>query len=132
MMTTAPNSLIPLAHISIIPDAMPLHAIGSETVKNALDGEAPNVLAAFSSFGSTASNAWRAALIKNGIETKAIAMDIPAEVPTRPSPKMRPIAEFLLITAKSAIPAAECGMIIGRSIIALTIDLALNRFFARI
>ena len=107
MMTTAPNSLIPLAHISTIPEAIPRHASGSEIVKNTRIGLAPRVLAAFSNRGSTEAKASLAALMRNGMDTNAIAIDIPAVVPISELPNNEPIRELRPITANRAIPAAE-------------------------
>ena len=56
MMITAPNSLMPRAHIRIIPERMSRQAIGSAMVKKTRPGEAPSVRATFSSLSGTAMN----------------------------------------------------------------------------
>ena len=129
-MTTAPNSLIPRAHIRIMPERIPRQAKGNDIVKKVYEGEAPNVLAMFSILIGTEMNACLAALTRNGNETKAIATEIPATVPVNPVPRKRPRNDCLPITVSKAIPAAECGIIIGKSIIASNIERPKNFFLA--
>lgn len=117
---TAPNSLIPLPNIRTKPVIMLLHAIGSEMVKNVLNGDAPRLLAAFSRFTGTARNPSREALIIKGTLTKAMARAIPSGCPTMSKPMEEasfPINVSLETTPSKAIPAAECGITMGRSII---------------
>ena len=129
-MITAPNSLIPRAHIRFMPERIPRQAKGSDIVKKVYEGEAPNVLAMFSSLGGTEINACRAALTRNGNETKAMAIEIPTVVHVSPLPRSRPRNDCLPITVSKAMPAAECGIIIGRSMIASNIDRPKNFFRA--
>ena len=123
MMITAPNSLNPRAHIRINPDRTDRQARGRETVKKTLTGDAPNVKATFSNLSGTAANPSREALIKNGTLTNAIAKIIPAGLPMNFIPKYSAPCPNILSRdkiPKTAIPAAECGIIIGISIIPLT------------
>lgn len=119
---TAPNSLNPRANIMINPDKMFFQASGTEIVKNTRIGEAPRFKAVFSSRTGTFSKPSRAAFIKKGILTKAIARAIPTGCPTKLIPTTEaafPKAESLEMNPKMAIPAAVCGITIGRSIIPL-------------
>ena len=78
-------------------------------VKNTLEGEAPNVRAAFSSLTGTEAKPSLAELIRKGRLTKAIARAIPAGLfmsdnPTEPAiPPRNPALE---INPRIAIPAA--------------------------
>ncbi len=108
-MITAPNSLIPLANIITKPDSILRQAKGNETVKNVLTDDAPKFEAAFSRRIGTASKPERAALIKKGRLTKAIAQEIEMGVPIRSNPALaaaEPIRELREMTPKIAMPAA--------------------------
>ena len=110
MIITAPNSLIPLAHIIISPESIGRHAKGNVMLKNVRNGEAPRFIAAFSSFTGTALKPSIADVIRNGTLTNAIASIIPADVPTNPKPSFSaklPTTVFLEMTVSSAMPAAE-------------------------
>ena len=133
-MITAPNSLNPRANIIIRPDKIFFHANGSEMVKNTLTGEAPKFNAVFSNRTGTFSNPSRAAFIKKGMLTKAIAIAIPIGCPTKLSPTVEailPRTESLDINPKTAIPAAEWGITMGKSIIPLIILLNLKFVLAK-
>ena len=85
-MTTAPNSLMPRANIMMKPDTTDRHACGRETVKKMREGEAPSISAAFSVRSGTAAKPSRAALMRNGRLTKAIAIAMPAPLLTNMIP----------------------------------------------
>ena len=132
-MITAPNSLMPRANIRIKPETMLRQAKGSEMVKNTLAGEAPSVRAAFSSLTGTPINPSRAAFIRNGRLTNAMARAIPAGCPTKFSPIDDPIFptnESRETNPSMAIPAAECGITTGKSIIPETMLFNGNSFRA--
>ena len=120
MITTAPNSLKPLANIITRPVTIFLFAKGSEILKKTFNGEAPRLKAAFSSRNGTASKPSRAALTKKGILTNAMAAAIPKGLPTKSIPTedaALPAIELRDKKPSKAIPAAECGITIGKSII---------------
>lgn len=104
---------------------------GNDIAKKVYEGDAPNVFAMSSSLTGTEINACRAELKRNGNETKAIATDMPATVPVSPVPRSLPRIDCLPITVSKAIPAAVCGIMIGRSMIASNIDRPQNFFLAR-
>lgn len=117
---TAPNSLIPRAHIISNPESTGLQAKGKDTVKKTRKGEAPKFIAAFSSLTGTALKPSMALVIKNGTLTKAMASIIPAVLLTNPNPMLSAIlpgSVFRESTDSNAIPAAEWGITIGRFII---------------
>jgi len=134
-MITAPNSLMPRANIITIPLTILRHAIGTEILKNTRDGDAPRVNATFSNRSGTAANPSRAALIKNGMLTKAMAKTIPVFVPTKLIPTddaACPNQVSLEMHPSNAIPAAVCGITIGKSITPIITCLNLNFLRARI
>lgn len=120
MITTAPNSLKPLANIITKPVTIFLFAKGSEILKKTFKGEAPRLKAAFSRRSGTASKPSRAALIRKGILTNAMAAAIPKGLPTKSIPTedaALPAIELRDKKPSMAIPAAEWGITIGKSII---------------
>jgi len=122
-MTTAPNSLMPLANIITKPVVILRHASGSDIVKKTLVWLAPRLRAAFSSLSGTAAKPSRAAFIRNGRLTKAMASAIPEGWLTRLSPNKEatfPRKPSREIKPSKAIPAAVCGSTMGRSIIPCT------------
>lgn len=132
---TAPNSLNPRANINIRPDNIFLHARGSDIVKNTRIGDAPKFKAVFSSFTGTFEKPSREAFIRNGMLTNDIANPIPIGCPTKFRPTIEaacPIAVSLDMNPRIAIPAAEWGIMIGRSIMPLTSFLKGKVFLARI
>lgn len=120
---------MPRANIITKPETILRHANGSEIVKNIRVGDAPRLRAAFSSRSGTNSKPLRAEFIKKGILTKAIAMAMAKGLPTKLNPNdpaILPNTESRLIKPNMAIPAAECGITTGRSIIPVTIFFNLN------
>ncbi len=101
-----------------MPASTARQAIGSAMVKNTRAGEAPSERATFSRRSGTAAKPSRAAPTRNGSETNAIATMIPASSPTNSSPTGRAAfcrSEWRPIMVSSAMPAAECGTMIGKS-----------------
>lgn len=74
---TAPNSLIPLENMRIIPEKIDFFARGRAIVKNILLFEAPRPDAACSRRKGISENPLIADMIRNGILTNAIATPIP-------------------------------------------------------
>ncbi|GAF98120.1 unnamed protein product, partial [marine sediment metagenome] len=104
----------------IKPESTDLQASGRDIVKNTLRGDAPRVRAAFSSRSGTAVKPSLAPLIRKGRLTNAMATIIPAGLPINEKPAFSanfPVTLFLEITPSTAIPAAECGITTGKSII---------------
>ena len=120
MITMAPNSLSPLANIITKPETILRPARGTDIVKKTLADEAPRLLAVFSSLSGTDRKPSLAAFTKKGMLTNAMAAEIPIGFPTKSNPTDEaalPRNEFLDKKPNIAIPAAECGITIGKSII---------------
>lgn len=120
MNRTAPNSPAARAHARINPTNTPREARGSAIRANAPNGELPSVLALCSSDGGIESNAEIALFVIKGNATNTCASIIPRIVPSNRIPKLlyriSPINCCLENTLNNAIPAADCGIIIGISI----------------
>ncbi len=118
-MTTAPNSLIPRAHIVMAPLRIPRHDSGSVICQKTCQGLAPSTRATCSSSRLTDWKASRLALISKGRLTNIIPTTIPPSLSVKNKPSSEngfPRIPCLPKTNNKAIPAAVWGIISGRSI----------------
>lgn len=109
-------------------------AIGSDMVRNILNGEAPSVRAACSSLTGTASNPSLAEFMRNGREIKAMANPMAKGEPMRFRPMLSanfPRRESRDMRPSIAIPAAEWGSTMGRSMNPWRSVFPRNSFLAR-